>query len=158
MKIKTRIAVFLLIFGVLVAADQYTKYLAVRYLAGRPAAPLLEPLIGLRFLENGGAAWGMLQGRRWFLLLMPVVASAVLIVVFFRTLKYRNHFLSLGIVMILAGGVGNWIDRAFRGGLVVDFLEFLFIDFPVFNVADTCVSIGAVLVGIYVLFFDRRGN
>lgn len=151
---ETSVARYLLLIAALVVIDQLTKVWALQSLS--EPVTILDSVLGLRLVGNNGAAWGMLSGKRWFLLISPIVAVAAAGVFLVRTMKRKHTVLSLGIALVIAGGIGNWVDRAFRGGVVVDFLEFLFIDFPVFNVADICVSIGAVAIGYYLLFVEGR--
>lgn len=152
--IGAKLVRYLLLIALLVAVDQLTKFWALQSLS--EPVTVLDSVLGLRLIGNNGAAWGMLSGKRWFLLLSPIVAVAAAAVFLVRTMKRDHAALSLGIALVMAGGIGNWADRAFRGGVVVDFLEFLFIDFPVFNFADICVSIGAVAIGYYLLFVEGR--
>lgn len=137
-----------------VILDQVTKYLAVTDLKPILSHPFLPGLVELRFTTNPGVAFGMLEGQRW--LFIPVSSIAIVLVVFiliyFR--KKLSPLLSVALSMIAGGGVGNQIDRIFRGE-VVDFLNFQFIDFPIFNVADCFVTVGCVLAGIAIIFFDK---
>ncbi|MDO4753510.1 MAG: signal peptidase II [Bacillota bacterium] len=142
----------------LIALDQWTKYLALQHLQGRAPIVLLDNILGFRFLENNGAAWGMLGGQRLLLLIAPVIGCGALAYFYFKTRGRNSILLALGIALIFAGGAGNLIDRAFRDGHVVDFIEVLFIQFPVFNVADICVTCGSVLSAIYLLFVEGRKN
>lgn len=137
-----------------VIADQITKYIAATSLKPIGSRPFIPGLIEFSYAENEGIAWGMLQGKGW--LFIPISTIAVALVIFFMV-KYRkdiSKLLSLALGMIAGGGIGNQIDRIFNG-YVVDFLNFQFIDFPVFNVADCFVSVGFVFAVIAVIFFDR---
>ncbi len=153
-----KLAAYLLLFAMLVAADQCTKLLAIQYLKGAAAIPIIEPLIGLSYVENSGAAWGMLSGQTLILTMLPVVSISVFIWYMLSTMDSGTEFLRCGIVAIVSGATGNLIDRLFRGGFVVDFLELRFISFPVFNIADLCVTAGAILLAIHLLFFEGRKN
>ena len=143
-----------IIIAVSVILDQITKYIAVTDLKPIEAHPFIEGLIEFRFTTNPGIAFGMLDGQRW--LFIPVSSIAIIIMVF-ALIYYRKKLspiLSIAMGMIAGGGIGNQIDRIFRGE-VVDFLNFQFIDFPIFNVADCFVTVGCVLAGIALIFFDR---
>lgn len=132
----------------LTAADQLTKYLAVRFLKGQPDFILIPGVFQLSYLENRGMAWGMMDGMRWLILLMTVLILAALWFLWRRvphTPKYRT-FRVLA-VCFAAGAAGNAIDRLVRG-YVIDFFYFSLIHFPVFNVADCLVCVSLVLTVI----------
>lgn len=131
---------------VLLAADQLTKYLAVRYLKGAADIILIPGVFQLSYLENTGMAWGMLDGMRWlFLLFTLLIAGAV--VFLWHKIPFEPKYRAFRILstVFLAGAFGNAIDRLFRG-YVVDFFYFSLINFPVFNVADCYVTVSLVLL------------
>lgn len=133
--------------------DQLTKFLAVEYLTKVSTIPIIEDVIHLTYLENTGAAFGILKNHRWIFLVISTVAIIALIA---YMLKFppKNKWLSVGLSFIVGGGIGNMIDRTILG-YVVDFIDFRLINFAIFNVADSFVCIGAVLVLIYVFFFSE---
>lgn len=143
--------------ALMVIADQMTKYWAVLHLKGAAAFPLVEPILGLNYVENTGASWGILKDMRFLLVALSVVTMAVIGFMLYRYYKKSQWVLVSGLTMTLAGGLGNLIDRLVRG-YVVDFLEFRFIDFPVFNLADVFVCCGVALVAIHVFFFDKASG
>ena len=102
---------------------------------------------------NYGAAWGMFSEHRWVFMLVTSVALVIMPIILYRYRKTHVLF-SLSLSLFIGGAIGNMIDRVFVG-YVVDFLEFTFIHFPVFNVADICVVCGAALMIVYALFFDK---
>ena len=140
---------------ILIAIDQYTKYLAVLHLKDKPAFSVIDGVFELNYLENRGAAFGILQGKQWFFLL---VAAAVVIVVllFLSRLPFERRYLPLFgcMVLLVSGAVGNVIDRLMRG-FVVDFLYFSLIDFPIFNVADCYVVVAACCLILLTGFFYK---
>ena len=142
----------------LVALDQWTKRLATDSLT-EPLA-LIPGVLEFTYAENDGAAWSMLSGKQTFLI---VFTAVMLIAVLFALLKgpWKHPVAHVSEMLLIAGGGGNLIDRVVRH-YVVDFIYVKAIDFPVFNVADCCVCIGACLLAIYVLFFsekeDSRGD
>ena len=142
-----------ILLGVLL--DQMTKYLAVVYLKGQEAISLIPGVLELRYLENRGAAFGILQGGKViFLIITPIVllVAAYVLVRMPDGGKYGIlHFL---LDCIIIGAVGNLIDRI-RLDYVVDFIYIRLIDFPIFNVADMFVSI-ATVVGAVLLLFGHR--
>lgn len=144
----------ILAVGVLVGLDQWTKYLATVNLADSPLV-IWEGVFELHYSTNAGAAFGLLQNQRWiFLVLATLVLIAI--AVFFYKISPKEQYRPLQIlcVFIMAGAIGNMIDRVLNG-YVVDFLYFRLIDFPIFNVADCYVTLSGVLV-IILLFFKYK--
>lgn len=143
---------------VLTAADQFLKLWAIHALEPIGVIPLLRiggtDIIRLRFLENAGAAFGNFAGKRWLLIGFCAVMTAACVVWLLKW-YHRSRLFAVSCSMVIAGAVGNLIDRIFRGGLVVDYIDVKCINFPVFNFADCCVVIGTILLGIYILFGDR---
>ena len=139
----------------LVILDQITKNLAVVYLKDKPAYVIWDGVFELHYLENSGAAFGMLQNQKF---LFVTIASIILIIIGYVLIKLpRNkHFAMLEalLVLIASGAVGNMIDRV-QFNYVVDFFYFKLIDFPIFNVADIYVSVSCVLLAILVIFFYK---
>ena len=138
-----------------VILDQWTKYLAVVDLKPMESTVLLDAVLGLNYVENTGAAFGMLKGQRWFFIVLSTVAIVAIAVFLVRKRKTVPPLLGLAMAMIVGGGIGNQIDRI-ANGYVVDFFEFLFIDFAVFNVADCFVCVGAFLAVFDLLFVNRQ--
>lgn len=134
------------IVGVL--ADYFTKLLAVSRLQGEDPVPLWRGVLRFSYVENRGAAWGMLENHRWVFMLFSALAIVVIVIYLIRRDPPLSLFLSLS--LILSGGIGNMIDRTFRG-YVVDFIEFYLFEFPVFNLADCFVVVGAGLLVIRLI-------
>lgn len=136
----------------LIALDQVTKYFAIRYLKDKPAIVLAEGIFELRYLENRGAAFGMLQNQKVFFILVSLIVLAAIAYLLFKMPQGKKyaplHFL---LVLIASGAVGNMIDRI-RLEYVVDFFYFVLINFPIFNVADIYVSVSCVVLAILMLF------
>jgi signal peptidase II len=150
------IAVVLYILGMiaLVGADQLTKHWVVSYLSKVFTMPVIGDFIRFTYISNNGAAFNIMSGQRVFLIVVPALLSLVCIgVIVSRRLDSVLGDISL--MLISAGGFGNLIDRAVRG-YVVDFIDFNAIHFAVFNVADSCVTIGVILLVLYVIL--REGN
>ncbi len=141
---------FLTVF--LIAADRITKYLAVLYLKPVYSHTLIKGVFQLVFVENEGAAFGLLPGSRWLFVPFTVVVCVIIVIYFFK--GKNSNIIKLALVLVFAGALGNFFDRLFFGK-VVDFLYFMPINFPVFNVADICVVAGTCLFSVIVLFFDR---
>lgn len=130
-------------------ADQFTKYYISNNFDMAKSYDFLPGLIDITYIHNDGGAWGMLGGYTWLLLSVTIVIMLVCIALL---LKYgvKDKLMFWAVMLVLSGGVGNMIDRIFRGGNVIDFLHFQFWPtFPVFNVADCAIVIGAGLLLIY---------
>ena len=110
---------------------------------------VIDGLIGFTYVRNPGAAFGMLPNARWILTIVSIQAVVGLSYLISR--RSTHGLKRIASTMILAGAAGNLVDRLFYDGLVVDFVEFLFFDFPVFNVADMGVSVGAVVLVLSLL-------
>lgn len=138
---------YLLIIILLVAIDQIIKYWAYTYLQVIGSIPVTS-WFHLTYLENRGAAFGIMYGARWFLVAITVVILAYLFIFFNRTPHTGlNKYLRWSIVLIVAGAIGNFIDRMLQG-FVIDYLQVTFINFPIFNFADILIVIGALGFGI----------
>ena len=140
----------------LVATDQLTKLWAVRSLAPIGQKELIPGFFHLVFVTNDGAAFNILRGNKIFLLGFVIVIVAGLCVYYVKLPKTKQYRLvRVAIVMIASGAVGNFIDRA-RQGYVVDFFYFVFIDFPVFNMADIYVVLGTLFLSFLLLFVIKE--
>ena len=136
-------------FVLILIFDQITKYyISTNFVLGE-SADFLNGFIDLIYIHNRGAAWGIMQGKTWLLIAITFIMLLACIVFLIKSGK--NKLLLWAITLILSGGIGNMIDRIFRDGNVVDFLHFEFWPtFPIFNVADCAVVLGA---GILILYF-----
>ena len=152
LKKKLWILLDLLIICALVALDQYTKYLAVIHLKDKQAYIIVNGVLELNYLENKGAAFGMLQNQKAFFIFVAVVILSVIGYVLLKApdkKKYRKMHLLLS--LIAAGAIGNMIDRI-RLNYVIDFIYFVLINFPIFNMADIYVTVSTVVLVILLLF------
>ncbi len=145
----------LLAAALLTAFDQWTKHWAVAALKGGKPLVIWEGVFELSYLENRGAAFGILQGQKPVFVVCTVLVL-VLIAFYYNRLPGGRRFHPVRVIGVLlaAGAVGNMIDRVCNS-YVVDFLYFKLIDFPVFNVADCYVTVGAVLMAVLFLFYYR---
>ena len=139
----------LVVAVVCLATDQITKYIVISNMQLGQTIGFLDGFLDFTYIHNTGGAWGMLSGQRLFLLSVTAVVMIAIIVFLIKNAK-RSKLLFWAGCLVLSGGIGNMIDRIFRDGKVIDFLEVQFIDFPVFNVADCAVVIGA---GLLILYF-----
>ena len=146
------------IFGIsfcalLIALDQFTKYLAKEYLSSPYV--IIKNILEFNYTTNMGMAFGMLQGGFWFLVPVTIVILIGLIIYYIKIENAKHTiWLRLSLVLISAGAVGNLIDRV-KNKYVVDFIYFKLIDFPVFNVADMCVVCGTFLLAFYIVFLTE---
>lgn len=154
-KKKTFMLFLDMLLGILLVwFDQFTKGLAVSHLKGQPAYSLIDGVLELQYLENHGMAFGMLQNQKIFILFMGVIFMLVLLFFLLKmpvTPKFRViHVMT---VFIISGGLGNMLDRL-RLDYVVDFIYFVLINYPIFNVADiyvVCATIGLFIMFLFVL-------
>lgn len=144
----------IILTAIIILLDQLTKWLAVTFLKSVDTIPLLEGILHLTYVENRGAAFGILADNRWVFIIISTIAIIGLSIFLFKFAP-KNCWLKIGIIFILGGGIGNMIDRIFLG-YVIDFIDFRLINFAVFNTADSFVCIGAVLLLIYIFFFSDK--
>lgn len=146
------LAIDVVVAGLLLGLDQYTKYLAIENLRGNPAYVLIDGVLELRYLENRGSAFGMLQNQKIFILFVGFVFLAF-ILFFLCKLPGTRRFVGVHLLLavVVAGGVGNMIDRV-RFDYVVDFISFVLINYPIFNVADIYIVV-ATLSLFYIFMF-----
>ena len=137
---------------ILVLLDQGTKMLALESLKPLGSVTLAPGLLDLTFVENRGVAFGMFSGQRWMILVLTGAIIGAL-VYYYRKLPEGNGYrwVRCALVMVLAGAAGNLIDRIFRG-YVVDFFEFTFVKWYVFNMADIYVVLGVIWL-LFLMFF-----
>lgn len=143
------IYIFIIIFGLVL--DRLTKIYATNNFIENP---IEGPIINLTYLENRGAAFGILQDKRIFFLLITVAIVLYLFYHFYTTYKTNPKILNIALAMIISGALGNFYDR-FVNSYVVDFIEFSFVKFPVFNIADIFVTLGCALMIIYIVFIHE---
>lgn len=145
-----------ILITILIGIDQFTKYLAVLHLKDKPAYPIVDGVFELQYLENRGAAFGMLQNQKGLFLLITVFVLISIVYILIKMPEDKKYnILHLLLVLISAGAIGNMIDRV-RLAYVVDFFYFVLIDFPIFNMADIYVSVACVLLAIVMLFVYKE--
>lgn len=143
--------ILLLATAVLVGIDQLTKYLVISNMQLGQSIPVIDGVFELLYHRNPGAAFGILPNQRWIFITFTFIVMVVILVILMSG-KFRKYKLAnVAGVLILAGGIGNMIDRL-AYGYVVDFLYVKLINFPIFNFADCCVVIGAALLLVAFLF------
>lgn len=142
---------------ILLTLDRFTKVVLGGWLEGKGLVELIPGILGLRLLPGGndGAAFGLFSGSTIILTVMTGLVLVAMIYVLYVK-KLHSKVLHIALAMIVAGGIGNLYDRIVYGS-VTDFIEFLFIRFPTFNIADCCITIGALLAICYLLF-SKKGR
>ena len=140
----------------LIVADQAAKYWAVSKLKGTSGMTLITGVLELQYLENRGAAFGMMQNQRFFFLIITVVVLGIMVYLYSLTPVTRRYLpIRLCMVFLAAGAAGNFIDRLLRG-YVVDFFYFSLIDFPIFNVADIYVTVTFFVLVLLIFFYYKE--
>lgn len=143
------IAITAIVAVLLVAIDQVSKLLVLNNLKDADPVTVIDGFIQFRYVENTGAAFGIFSNNTWALSVFTGIVI-ILGIIFLATGKLKNKVEYAAVILMLAGGVGNLIDRVFRH-YVVDFIEYTFMDYAVFNFADICVTVGAVLIVLAVI-------
>lgn len=144
---------YLIISVIVVIADQLLKWWTVNNIA-LGTTVFENPVLSLTYLQNTGAAWNILEGKRWFFYIISIIAIAV-ILYFMHQLSKSSKIAMIALALALGGTIGNFIDRV-RLGYVVDMLQIEFFRFPVFNIADMGLTFGVLLLLIYVFMEDRK--
>jgi signal peptidase II len=140
-----------------IALDIWTKALAVAHLMNVNFIDFIPGLLRFNYVENTGAAFGMMKDKRWFFIIVSTVAIIAMILLLILRNKDFGILTGASLAMIIGGGIGNQIDRIAKG-YVVDFLEFEFIEFPVFNVADSFITVGTILMLFFLIFEEVRSS
>lgn len=136
--------------------DQWTKYLAVVHLKDKDDIILIPGVFQLQYLENRGAAFGILQNQIWIFVILTIIYLGAAVWIYSRIPREKKYFiLHLTAVVLTAGALGNFIDRI-RLGYVVDFFYFSLIDFPIFNVADVFVVVSFIALAVCILFIYKE--
>ncbi len=145
----------ILVFGILIL-DQAVKYWSDYFLSPvGTSIPIWEGVFNLTSTRNTGAAWGILAGKKWFFIIITIVVCGIMIYFLVRYHKKMHVLSRVALSLLLAGALGNFIDRAFLS-YVRDMFHFCLIDFPIFNVADISLTCGTALLIIDVLFLKER--
>ena len=147
--------IWLIISILIIAADQITKYLVVSGMSIGDTA-FSFGLFDITYVKNEGAAFSMLSGRMSLLSIISIV-FCIAVIVYWIKKKPTHPLLCTSLMMIFSGAFANAIDRIFRG-FVVDFINATFISFPVFNIADIAITVGAGLLILYEILFDKEGK
>ena len=143
----------LVLIAAAVLADQLIKLLVVNQLKPIGSVDVIPGFLDFTYVQNYGAAFGILQNQKWFFIVATSLVSLVIIVLLFT---YKNHNLLsyAASILIVGGGIGNLIDRIHLG-YVVDYIHLSFFS-PVFNFADCCVVVGVFIIAGYVLWNEKK--
>lgn len=144
--------VSLAIIILLIVVDQVIKYLCIGLLKPVGSVKIIDGLLNFTYVENRGAAFGVLQNQRWFFIILTSIFCFLILYLLFYY-KQHNFWSKMAASLILAGGIGNLVDRI-KYGYVIDFISVSFFP-PVFNFADCCVVIGATALFIHVFFTNQ---
>ncbi len=139
-----------------IGIDQLTKLLSAEYLAPIDTHPIIEGVIHLTYVENRGAAFGMLADNRWIFMVVSTVAIIAMLLYLYLG-HAENTLMAVSLAMIISGGIGNMIDRLALG-YVVDFIDFRLINFAVFNGADSFVCVGAALLLLSIFLYEAKNK
>ncbi len=150
---------FYLVAIVIVAIDQWTKWLVIKNMELGERIVLLEPTFAFLSHRNRGAAWGMLEGQMWLFTIVTIIVIIGILYYFHKEAKGKPYF-QLSLMVLLGGAIGNFIDRLMHGE-VVDFIDVLIpiirYDFPIFNIADAALTVGVIML-IIVLYFEEKAE
>lgn len=146
---------YFIIIAAVVALDQLTKYLIRANMELDSSIPVVDGIFHITYIHNSGAAFSMFQGKTEFLIAIQVAVIAAVLVYLIKRRRKDHWCMLLALSFIMAGGLGNLVDRAVNG-YVVDFLDFRF--WPVFNAADISVCTGCGLLVLYMLFIEPKRN
>ena len=152
---KFNLTLFFL-FLTLVILDQVTKALVINFFNLYDSVALL-PMINLTFVVNYGFAFGLLNNPSLNQILVSLVILAIIIYFLYLLIKTQDKIFQLTLTLILAGALGNFIDRIFRG-FIIDFIDIYIgkYHWPAFNIADSCITVGFVVLMINILFLNKK--
>ena len=140
------LVVYFLISALLVGLDQWSKYLTVQNISLGETKEFIPGFLSLTHLRNTGAAWSLLEGKMIFFYVITLIKN-----------YKKSIWYSVGLSFVLAGAIGNFIDRV-RLGYVVDMLQTDFMNFPIFNVADSTLVVGVICIFIYLILDEKAAK
>ena len=152
---KNKLIISVMVAALLIVIDQLVKIFVLEFLKPLGIVTAIDGLLEFTYVENTGVAFGLFQNTPWITLVATAIGCLVVTILALRY-KYHNFLSVSAAVLIISGGIGNIIDR-FIYGFVVDYIHVMFFDY-VFNFADCCVSVGAVLLVGYILFFNPENG
>lgn len=150
---------WIVLCAILIGADQWVKFLAVMHLAGENTRIVIPHIFELSYAENDGAALGLFGGSRWFLVGLTALVLVLIVIYCVKQRDKMGQMMWAAVSLVCAGAIGNLLDRLFNSGIVIDMLHFPFLDFIArfsCNVADIYLTVGGILLVIYLLFFEQK--
>ena len=142
----------IIIIALLTSVDQFTKFIIKSKFMLYESKEVIKNVFAITYIQNKGAAWGVMQGKRIFFLILTVFVILGCFWILYNIIDNRKYImLTTCVIFLISGAVGNMIDR-FKLGYVVDFFDFKLIDFPVFNVADIYVTVSMFLILFLMIF------
>ena len=146
--------IYYIIAAIFICIDQLVKYLTVQNIPLQKTVEVVPDVLSLTYYQNTGAAWSILEGQMWFFYIVTLIVIGV-IIYYLHTHGRQSKLFSTALSLLLAGAVGNLIDRLFHQ-FVVDMFKLEFIQFPIFNVADSALTIGVALMIIYLIIDEVK--
>jgi len=147
---------FILAILAIVGLDQLTKFLVVQHLKPIHTYPIIKDVFHLTYAENDGAAFSIFAGKQLFLVVFTIIMISFLIGLTYRICQYDGQWLAkISMIMIVGGAIGNLIDRM-RLNYVIDMFDFRLINFAIFNIADSFVVVGVILLAFVTFFGDVK--
>ncbi|GGV08695.1 signal peptidase II [Lactobacillus acetotolerans] len=144
---------YLIISLLVVVADQGLKSFIINNYSVGEVHQIIPGILSFNYLQNNGAAWNILTGQMWLFYIISTLAIIICLYFLFNK-KYKNPLFDVGISLVLGGIIGNFIDRLHLK-YVIDMLQLDFMHFNIFNIADSAITVGVILVFIYLIFFDE---
>lgn len=158
-KKKITLALDIILFFVLIWLDQFTKQLAVLKLKDKPAFPIIDGFLELNYLENRGAAFGMLQNQKFFFIFVSLIVVVAIGYILWKIPEHKKYYwLHVSLAAIAAGAVGNNLFDRFSLDYVRDFIYLVIINFPIFNLADIYVCVATFILVILLLFVYKEDD
>lgn len=146
----------IIVIALLTSLDQFTKFVIKSKFKLYESKEVIKKVFAITYIQNKGAAWGVMQGKRIFFLILTVLVVIGCFYILYNIIDNRKYImLTICVIFLISGAVGNMIDR-FKLGYVVDFFDFKLIDFPVFNVADIYVTVSLFLILFLMIFIYKE--
>lgn len=157
-KIEKSVCMFyyLSLTTIIVLIDQFTKYLTVQNIALHETIEFIPGFMSFTYLQNSGAAWSILEGQMWFFYIVTVI-TVIAILYFLKTEGKTDKIFGTILTLVLGGTIGNFIDRLLYK-YVIDMIRVEFISFPVFNVADSFLTVGVIALFIYTFYQEKKSG
>ncbi|MDR0614559.1 MAG: signal peptidase II [Lactobacillales bacterium] len=141
--------------AVLISIDQLVKIIIDQNISLSESVTFIPKILSITHVHNSGAAWNLLDGHMCFFTFITIIAAGVIFYYFWRSIQ-QSKWLNIALLLMFSGAVSNFIDRVWHG-YVIDMFQTKFIDFPVFNMADSYLVVGVCLLIIYIFIIDKKG-